>query len=266
MRLGFCGVGRWAQKLAAAFRACGAEIVAHDRGNKQAGMQGLESWGPLTFWRDQLADKSIDAIVAVAPPEITTEVALACADANKPVLATKPLWKHPERIGAPFWIDYWRLWSEAHRRCREAFIAGGHLGVALYGSGPFRDFPGGFDYGPHVTAAALDIAPQLRIETVKADPCERGELYHVNARQFGNQTIGLTFGNGAKHSERYIGVNDLGFMEEGDMIGGETKSSVLQKFCSAFLADVSEQFADHRLLELDRKAMALLRQIRETAT
>src|SRR5690242_19021703 len=112
LRLGFCGVGKWANKLATAFRECGAEIVAYDRQNRYAHRCkcGLEfsnhgqpgallcanctcqkfdsqcgssaaGFGTWTPWRDQLADKSIDAIIAVAPPEISTEVALACAAA-----------------------------------------------------------------------------------------------------------------------------------------------------------------------------------------
>ena len=37
MNLGFVGVGPWAQKLAAAFRECGAEVVAHDRNPQHPG-------------------------------------------------------------------------------------------------------------------------------------------------------------------------------------------------------------------------------------
>lgn len=265
MRLGFVGVGKWSQKLATAFRACGAEIVAYDRQNAQKVREwGVDSWvervpllhgfGSYMPWRDQLADKSIDAIVAVAPPEITTEVALACAAAEKSVMATKPLFDHPERITAPFYVDFWRLWSGAQEERRRPEIV-------FHGCGPERGFPGLLDYGPHVLAAILDA--DFTCEVDEAFRRHEGplELYDVRFKTYSGEFVHATFGNGSSIPER----NWWGNPESALMIGREAKISVLQHFCRSFLSDISEGFVDTRLLELSRRGMAELRKIREMA-
>jgi predicted dehydrogenase len=295
MRLGFVGVGKWAQKLASAFRECGAEIVAHDRKTRDRcyshgsplcddgvwhrpdgdagcvqGCDGGYRWttgfGRYAGWQEQLADKSIDAIIAVATPEVTTEVALACAAAGKPVMATKPLFDHPETIHAPFYVDFWRLWSEAHSRTKEAVLAdpGIRCEIDLYGNGPFRSFPGAFDYGPHVIAAMLDIWPQCEIGLVKASKLEHGDLFTAEARYGGRRIVGR-FGNGAAESARRVVIGERVIEEEGSRIGAEEKVAVLRRFCQSFLDDVSEGFASTRLLDLSRRAHAEITKIREMA-
>ncbi len=260
MRLGFVGVGKWAQKLAAAFRACGAEIVCHDRQApvlaKVDGMvvERIDGFGYRVPWREQLGYMNLDAIIAVAPPEITTEVALACAAAGKAVMATKPLLDHPETIRAPFYVDFWRLWSGAHQDPRA-------LSIELSGPGPYRGFPGAFDYGPHVLAAVLDKypAPVVTYAKVKHD-AQGGERYRVDLT-CGQEVVAVGFGNGAENSGRQL----WGWREGATYLGGEEKSAVLQRFCQSFLDDVSEGFVDTRLLNLSRDGMRELRKIREMA-
>lgn len=290
IRLGFIGVGRWARKLAESFRACGAEVVAFDRksgfersrcpyncdnGYESTGMrcpQGCdagwenlghaEGFGAYQPWRDQLADKSIDAIIAVAPPDVTTQVALACAAAGKPVMATKPLWDHPERITAPFYVDFWRLWSEAHQaalRGRIDFHA-----LNLYGSGPLRDFPGAFDYGPHVMAAVLDLAGDevVELRAARKLPCDQGELFEADLLVGeGKRLVHTKFGNGSIQSIRTLWGHD----EAPTHLGGEPRDAIMQKMCRAFISDVQEGYVDTRLLRLSRDGMQLLRRIREEA-
>ena len=269
MRLGFCGVGKWASKLATAFRACGAEIVAFDRNKmpaifcephgpnyeqdaRKAGAI-IDGFGKFMRWQDQLADKSIDAIIAVAPPEITTEVALACAEAGKPVMATKPLFDHPKSIRAPFYVDFWRLWSKAQLEPKTE-------NYSLFGSGPFRDFPGAFDYGPHVIAAMIERSGHFgSVDSAKLI-CARGEMFSVEWESASGPLVG-TFGNGADYAIRDI----WGHEETPLAIGEEPKDQILQRFCQSFLSDVSEGFVDTRLLELSRRGMEELRRIREMA-
>jgi Predicted dehydrogenases and related proteins len=276
LRLGFVGVGRWARKLAESFRACGAEIVAHDRRGGTifddgcppclGGQPHLPDWmhdceksgfGRRVPWRDQLADKSIDAIVAVAPPEVTTQVALACAEAGKAVMATKPLFDHPATIRAPFYVDFWRLWANAHLETKD------QRRYDLFGSGPLRAFPGAFDYGPHVMAAILDKFPRRRLaESVRMQSDNGGELFSYTFRDMetGLFTAGI-FGNGAPESQR----NVWGHEETPTHIGNQLKSDVMKAFCSSFIADVQEGFVDTKLLNYSREGMRLLRQIREMA-
>ena len=295
MRLGFVGVGRWGSKLAEAFRACGAEIVAFDRGSfayprcssqhnlgscKACAERWLDGFGSYQPWRSQLADKSIDAIVAVAPPEVTTEVALTCAAAGKPVMATKPLFDHPETIWAPFYVDFWRLYSDLHWEWslhREKYTT---AMIQLEGSGPFRSFPGALDYGPHVVAQLFDAWRCYEPVLVKAarrtaEVTPEGEVFWAEYRlgvPDGEHKAYLEFGNGSSFPRRNIHLSYgsrgecLTAFEEGTRIGTEEKSTVLQRFCQSFLNDIHEGFVDTRLLELSRRGMAELRKIREMAT
>lgn len=275
LRLGFCGVGKWARKLAESFRACGAQVVAFDRkGTPGEHTIKLPGFGRYQPWRDQLTDKSIDAIVAVAPPEVTTEVALACAAAGKPVMATKPLFDHPERITAPFYVDLFRLWSAAHQNAK---ASGDYVSIVLKGSGPMRDFPGMFDYGPHAVAAVLDIADgrSVRLADAVNMSSELGELYGAQYVLGGELTSGgglidIEFGNGATGGVRSVSTHRHGDVETvretPTHIGHEQKEVVLRKFCASFLSDVSEGFVSTTLLDYSREGMRLLKEIRAKAT
>lgn len=267
MRIGFVGCGKWASKLATAFRACGAEIVCHDRRTPGLPAEDVEppwkssyyadvpGFGEYRPWRDQIEHTQIDAIIAVAPPEVTTEVALACAAEGKPVMATKPLFEHPASIRAPFYVDFWRLWSEAQQKKNW-----GSGQFWLTGSGPFRSFPGAFDYGPHAIAACIDAGfPEL--DECHRMPSETGELFHAVFTGGGEDYVTVCFGNGSTGGTRVI----WGHEETPLAIGSEPKDEILQRFCQSFLNDVSEGFVDTRLLELSRRGMAELRKIREMA-
>ncbi len=270
LRLGFVGCGKWARKLAASFRACGAEIVCHDRGTNYVGMAPppgyelsalpgnplvLPGFGVRMPWRDQLAAKSIDAIVSAATPEVTTEVALACASHGKPVMATKPLFQHPETIRSVFYVDLWRLHSEAH----VAMLEGNsdEVEFTLTGSGPFRSFPGAYDYGPHVMAAMLHLGLNYQSHE-KLESKGDGELYScMFTNDEGTEFLGQ-FGNGDATGYRWI----WGQEETTTHIGEQLKSDVLQDFCQSFLNDVTESYVSTHLLDYSREGMSLLRKIR----
>jgi hypothetical protein len=269
MRLGFVGVGRWATKLATAFRACGAEIVAYDRRSAPVvnGSSDLDGFGKLLGWRNQITDKSIDAIVAVATPEITTEVALACSAAGKPVMATKPLLAHPERLTAPFWTDFWRLYASSHLAAFESLRRDARqLTVALHGNGPFRSFPGLLDYGPHVMAMLLHVARGEPVRIKSAEITERhndGKTYTV-AGSAGDVPFVAVMGNGSEVPVRELRLGGQTVsQEDGIAIGNCTKAFVLERFCAHFLADVSEQTVDPQWLRLSRDGLSLLRRVQE---
>jgi len=264
LRLGFVGVGRWSRKLADSFRACGAEIVAYNR-QSPPDVPLSPDFGTYMPWRDQLTDKSIDAIVAVATPEVTTEVFLACCAAGKAVMGTKPLWETPETIRAPAWVDLWRLWTFGHRVTKEAWEKDPtkELVVNLYGDGPFRDFPGSLDYGPHVMATLLDIQPGLHVKSAEKLNGGNGELFRVT---FGPGNITAHIGNaGQGRSDRRLTYGETEWIEAGDYSWGERKDNAIQSMCKAFMADCYEGYGDTRLMDLSRNGMRLLRQIREVA-
>jgi hypothetical protein len=254
LRLGFVGTGKWARKLAESFRACGAEIRFHTRSPSSiAGeAKGFGSFVGDGDWQWMLDRKDVDAIIAVAPPEVTTQVALAAAEAGRPVLATKPLLQTPDKTTAPFWIDYWRLWARAHSYPRE-------LRYDLCGIGPFRSFPGGLDYGPHVMAALLDKG-DVRLLSAKSIAPGEGELFDCEFSVDGERVQSI-FGNGGAAGVRNI----WGWEETETGLGGQDKAEILAIFCRAFMSSVYEGYDDGRTLHLARDGMALLEQIREMA-
>jgi hypothetical protein len=287
LRLGFVGVGRWARKLAESFRACGAEVWAFDRGSfarpqcsgqhnldscKACAERWIDGFGRYMPWRDQLADKNIDAIIAVAPPEITTQIALACAEAGKAVMATKPLFDHPTTIRAPFYVDFFRLWSDAHKAAKDH---GGSINYVFEGSGPIRSFPGSLDYGPHVVAVMLDLwefdTPQLQHARVlclgEAENVQATWAIHSKRR---GATFTAHFGNAGTPGARRLDLLSSGppahIYETPTHIGSQLKSDVLKAFCQSFLNDVSEGFVSTTLLNYSREGMRMLNEIRAKAT
>lgn len=273
MRLGFVGVGKWARKLADSFRECGAEIVAHDR-NRIAELDYARDsilapgFGRREFWRDQMADKSIDAIVAVAPPDVTTEVFCACVESGKPVLGTKPLMAHPARTTAPAYVDFWRLWSVSHRGARERINVDpiAPLTINLYGNGPFRSFPGALDYGPHVFAAALDLCPDVEFGRSEKINSGLGETFRIIGKS-GRRRVTLYYGNAQDGpAERSYRVGDWCERENGENIGNETKSAAVRAMCKSFMSDVAEGVADARTMNLSRESMRLLQLVTSQAT
>ena len=205
MRLGFVGVGHWAQKLATAFRECGAEVAAYDRN----GSGDAPGFGQRMDWSSMVSLGSIDAIIACAPPDVTTEVALACAKAGKRCVATKPLmWSEwPEFAEWPMfktmrerktgawatdaersdpgvqerftrkknsellYVDLWRLYSPAWLAMKEELRDKkiDRIDVAFCGNGPFRSFNGALDYGPHALAFVFDLLGTTKLRQLDTD-------------------------------------------------------------------------------------------------
>ncbi len=162
MRLGFVGVGRHAQRMARAFRECGAEVVAHARKVGTDCMLG-PTFGECTTWQAMVTDPNIDAIVVAAPPDVTRQVAEALLGTGKPACLTKPF--ECGFVSEPWVIDFWRLHSPAWLALK-AELAGRTIAavhVDFYGNGPQRAFSGLLDYGPHALAFVLDLGlkPEL---------------------------------------------------------------------------------------------------------
>lgn len=272
MKLGFVGTGRWAQKLKAAFEAEGAVVTRHCNSGRTG---PLEGWGDYFRWAEQVTSSQVDALVVTAPPEVTTEVALACAAAGKPVMATKPLMlERPVPIRAPFYVDFWRLWSDALHRlsynqtdCR--------IQIVLEGSGPIRDFPGLLDYGPHAFAYLRKLRNDFAISSVREVKCKQGELFIIEGAH-GKWEI--RSGNGALtgcrqisgHSEkgRYIMLDEtpteLSVVFRGHRFI-EKKDQLLRAMCRSFMNDVSEGFVTTEHLDLSCAVMRDLAEVRRQA-
>jgi len=266
VNLGFVGVGPWAQKLAAAFRECGAEVVAIDR--KRA-----DEYPPNCFasekyvyqsWRGQIENPTIDAIIACAPPDVTTAVALECAKAGKRCVATKPLmWTEMplrfssyERLTTCLYVDLWRLYSPAWLAMKEELRGKkiDRIDVAFCGNGPFRSFNGALDYGPHALAFVFDLMGTTGAQ-FDGDPyCDTSQVdggrTYIGGLRCADAFVTYRIGNGSGKPERSVRVRvgDVDytwsepdgcpeeFYRPGEPIMFCAKTHSLRRFCRAFMA------------------------------
>jgi len=208
-----------------------------------------------------LPDPQIDAIVACAPPDITTEVALECAKAGKRCVATKPLmWTEMplrfssyERLTTCLYVDLWRLYSPAWLAMKEELrgkkIDEVHIGFC--GNGPHRSFPGVLDYGPHALAFMYDLLGEceLKLRFPPAWPmAERGDMWTGAFKSKDEVRAFVTIGNGAAEPHRFVKVltpsREYTFDEPDggseidsyDRNLSATKALALRRFCRAFMA------------------------------
>ncbi len=281
-RLGFVGVGKHAQRLASELRACGAAIVGHAR---QSAVDA-PGFGRRVDWLRMLdpndsAVGELDAVVAVASPEVTTEVATACARAAKPCLATKPLLLTGAPTGTSaaslkqlLYVDLWRLyspvWSAFKLGCQESRLVS--VKATFVGNGPFRSFSGALDYGPHALAFVLDMFGEFRVEEAwRGSRDGKGEVCTLRCVA-GGVPIEIVFGNGARQTEKLVqcetAAGKLTFVETEDhqYLSGDAcllscnRAEALRRFCVAFLDG-----APSRTFEVSVLAQQLLNDLSQSA-
>lgn len=279
MRLGFVGVGKHARRLRDAFSECGASIIAHDRETQSESI--LDGFGQRMPWREMVTSAGIDAIVCCAPPEVTREVTLACAEQGRRLVATKPLLALPgTTFSSKIYVDLWRLYSPAWLALKSELqgceIRSVH--VDFYGNGPVRSTHSGLlDYGPHALAFVLDLMPlpEMRWENSRQDGREVwiGDwhvtwLGYSRASALTTPSVRVRTGNGFSEAGMRVLVGtdsgELQFEESrGEHFYQRHSSGVkqiaclrdlaLRNFCRAFLAgDPSDT------LRINCEAMRLL--------
>lgn len=278
MRLGFVGCGKWGQKLGQAFEAEGAELYALARGSDaRRRVAPLDGTRHVKHWSELIEDREVDAVVCVAPPDVTTECAIACAKAGKPVMATKPLMlTESVAIRAPFFVDFWRLWSEAFAYGIPKLTE--KTEVVFEGHGPIRSFGGLEDYGPHafayvrkllgLTSQTLTTRSVLKLDS----SLDGGELYRVESAD--GRWIVQT-GNGAPVGYRAVSC-ELGksmvkiIDETSEHMRAfpsfkEDKSKAIRAMCRSFMNDISEGFVTTEWLDLSCAVMRDLAEVRRLA-
>lgn len=273
MKVGFVGVGKWARQLADSFARCGADIVAHCRATGDR----AEDFGQ----RLQLEEMclSVDAIVAAAPPDPTAAAVRLASAFGVPVLATKPLFvEELIDVRATVFVDFWRLWSPCYRALKE--IVTGHsvveVEVTMCGEGPYRSFPGAFDYGPHAIAYLLDLVDEpLVVEGSTRLACGRGELFHVTGRA-GDTRFELHMGNGAPRGQRKLNIassdgrvyqlleepDSIVLLRERTTIMSTPKDRCLDPMVGNFLCRVATGRHDEWSLTMSSMANNMLHRIR----
>lgn len=218
-------------------------------------------------WREMVASPEVDAVVAVATPEVTTAVVEACAGTGrgprKRCLATKPLLcsDMPGRgysaIDAYVHVDLWRLYSPAWQAMR-AELQGKRIEsveVVCVGDGPVREFSGILDYGPHALAFVGDLLGTVP-ETWDSVTTRYGNraTWQGQARGHGLETVvRVRAGSDAPVPEMFIAVRVDGaiyrWREYSDLAHRYTqrepaadavrvsnhRADALRAFCRAFL-------------------------------
>jgi hypothetical protein len=230
VRLGFVGVGRWAQKLASAFRACGAEIVAHDR----RGGERIDNFGIRLGWEEMIRDARVDGMVVTTDdPQLNLEVGTRCIETRMPVVVTKPF-QFAEHLSpqSPCMVDLWRLWDPGYLRLA-AYVKSNYvrsLKITLRGNGPKRTYiDGAQDYGPHALAWLIDLTQGNY--SILEKRYRHGRGADVTFRSPICNEIRVSFGNDAVVSERRIeadigGGESLVWEEFGDKVADPFPASV----------------------------------------
>jgi hypothetical protein len=195
LKIGYVGVGNWAKQLKNTFRSIGCECFGYVRVQDE----GLEHFG-IKYSSYQNLTNSCDLIVVAADPETTTEVALYCAENCIPCVATKPLLAHPQLIGAPFYVDFWRLYSKPYEVFKTQVVGPVYCEINFLGSGPFRESHDGLDdWGPHAFAFAQDLlgvrASVVTENYARKIPCSEGCIFEFGCK-IGDIGVKVTTGNG----------------------------------------------------------------------
>lgn len=245
-RLGFVGVGRHAQKLAAVFRELGCEIACHAR----AASEAAEGFGARS---DHLF--GADRIVICAPPLVAFRRVMLSG--GTPTLVSKPLLITDPSGRDQVSVDLWRLWSPSWQALKQA-VAGQRISsvrVVFTGSGPHRStHSGALDYGPHAFAFVHDLLGELETGT-------NGYWSHQTHKRAGagiwtwrtppmggvGRSVEVVCGNGAVLPEMSVSVminGDEYLWKELDQIQwfidgkdrmSNRKPEALRAFCAAWL-------------------------------
>jgi len=94
MRIGIIGTGNHGSRYANHILndVAGLELAALSRRTGEGRYQAAQwncRW--YTDWMELVRDDTVDAVIAVVPPSLNLDIALACADHGKPLLVEKPL-------------------------------------------------------------------------------------------------------------------------------------------------------------------------------
>lgn len=238
MKLAFVGCGKHAKVLRDAFVGIGCRVVAHSRGEIGFPEPGFGELLPIEMFED------VGLVIAAAPPEATSRAACAFAVAGRAVLATKPLSWHPAVTSAPFMVDFWRLRCPAYLALRMLVrdrlgygIRPERIEIEFSGSGPFRDFSGLLDYGPHALAYYYDLFGALFTDWRACyEPMDGGvgitlqlEGRSVFVSRRANRSVvptRLVFGNGSREPRKVIRVQ---YADGGELVLLEQDGTFL--FC-----------------------------------
>jgi hypothetical protein len=281
-RLGWVGPGRWGQLVASVFRAFEAEVLFHVRSpmstERAPGMGYLVSLQDLLF---EANAKMVDAIVCTAPPEETLSFYETCKTLAIPTMLTKPL--KLSSIGdlpplVPTVVDYVRLWSPQYHKIKQesqkAKIK--RISIEFYGRGPYRSYPGLWDYGPHAVAFLFDLLGDQAYSISSVQKTERdGGDYRFIEGTFGEASFEMSVGNGSEEAEsKKLTVKT----EEGgeyvyEEVGGvvhcklprrrivDDRPQALQLFVKSFIEDVKSNKVNLYTLWLSTRICEFLKQV-----
>lgn len=279
--VGFVGVGKWARLLVDAFNIEGeSRVIRYVRKNAEHANSLV--FGERCETVAEMIDEGCNLIVAAADPITTAETVRYCVENCIPVVATKPLRWHPKILGAPLWVDFWRLCALPYLEFKENVQNADLVEIDFHGAGPWRETMDGLDdYGPHVFAFLSDLEFSyersyglsydhshelqiVRVERNKAN-CKHdsngtliseGHLWTIRGG-IGKTEFRIVIGNGSYKSLRRVRVHKGGVVHDLEEIdetlfyrfGGEhisaTKEACRKRFAERVLFEWRMQRPHH---------------------
>jgi hypothetical protein len=288
LKLGLVGPGLWGFKIADVLRSQGNEIAYHVRGNGRCpcGTKSVPGMGELVTMADLFHAanaKAIDAIVCTAPPETTLDVYEVCKTLAIPTLLTKPLklYELGEQVPlVPTVVDYVRLWSPHYHRIKQETqrLKIAHVTADFYDLGPYRGYPGLWDYGPHAVAFLYDLLGDggLHLSSVKKTERDGGDYWVVEGVLNG-VAFDMAIGNaseeasskklivrtidGLSYTYEEFGPNVICRMPSKHVI--DEKPQALQIFVKSFVENVKSKHVNLYTLWLSTKISNFLKRVEE---
>ncbi len=277
MNIGIVGPGSWGSRIAEVFRSQGAKVAYHVRRGKEP----VEGMGELVSLADLLMEANsglVDAVVCAAPPEVTLAAYETFKTLGIPSLLTKPLQlqelgEHPPLV--PTVVDYVRLWSPHYHRIKQDLRGRqiSKVSVEFFDHGPFRGYPGLWDYGPHAAAFVLDLLGDYEMDVRQVWKTERdGGDYRYVEGTIGLVPFEMAVGNASEEaSSRRLSVETKDgrryFYEEdgrrvtsvvGDDARVDEDHQALQLMVADFMEDVRKKYVNLYSLWLSTKICKLL--------
>lgn len=166
-------------------------------------------------WKQLINDRP-DKIIVATPPDSHIEIASYALERNIPTMIEKPLALSLSEIDILskfdpklILVNHIHLFSQSYQRVKalvqeqkiKSIISNG------YNKGPFRNYSGLWDYGPHDVSMILDLANELPKSVIAVEnKMESGSLFVIKMN-FGNFSSFSIVGNGGEFSMRNLIVN-----------------------------------------------------------
>lgn len=222
-KIGLIGVGQWGRRYIPAVDSSGLGKITHISRIKLALQDSLGSDAALVTV-DQMLDAPIDGVILASHPKDYVRWASQFLAKGIAVMAEKPFamdldamtdfFKSFDSSGPPFLVNHIHLFNEGYEFLRQAYMPTmgrkANVNTVGMGFGPFRDYSGLWDYGPHEVSmlAGLNCGFPTSFDFLQFAAGEKpGKITEIYIRFLSTDVFAtLRFGNGAPKKSRTIEI------------------------------------------------------------